>query len=205
MFAGVDQTSWGHRSSLIPTTWNSADKAAAIVLSNGDRTADWNGSNDISVRGAYGINIATETAYLEFTADNADGLTSRFGMANASAPVSGSNHSTNANSWMLVMSNGDIENTSEAGYGSGMVVGEVGMMAISDGKVWWGKSGVWFASGNPATGANPAFTGLTGSMFPYAFNGNGGSNNGEITINCGQVPFTYTPPAGFLPGWGEIA
>ena len=36
---------------------------------------------------------------------------------------------------------------------------------MDNGKIYWAKNGVWQESGNPATGANPAFTGLNTSLY----------------------------------------
>ena len=36
---------------------------------------------------------------------------------------------------------------------------------MDNGKIYWAKNGVWQESGNPATGANPAFTGLNTSSY----------------------------------------
>ncbi|MEQ8318780.1 MAG: hypothetical protein RH946_00835 [Rhodospirillales bacterium] len=204
MFAGPDNTSWGHRSSFVPTTWNPADKAASITLSNGDLTAEFT-AGDTSHRAILGIDVTTvAAAYMEFTPDTTEGIASgRFGIALSTAPLTGSNHVDNAASWVFTMDSGYITNTSSAAYGSALTLGEVGMMAISDGKVWWGKEGTWFDSGDPETGDNPAFSGLTGVVYPYNYHG-GGPSNAIVTANFGQNPFEFTPPAGFLPGWGAV-
>jgi len=201
MLAGADNTSWGHKSSLIPTTWNPADKAAGISLTNGNRTATW-GSYDESLRGVHGVDIETEFAYLEFTPDN-EYATGFFGIANASAALTGTNHYADGNSWMLYVLDGRKQYTTATAYGaSGITPAQIGMMAIGGGKVWWGVDGTYFASGDPAAGTGAAFTGLTGIMYPYAFHGS--ATAAAYTINCGQEPFAFGPPSGFPPGWGAI-
>ena len=62
------------------------------------------------------------------------------------------------------------------------------------GKAWAGKNGVWFASGDPATGANPFWTFTANSQYTF------GSPifNGSFSVNFGQRPFAYTPPTGFV-------
>jgi len=92
------------------------------------------------------------------------------------------------------------------------------MMAfdLDNGKIWWGRNGTWFDSGgtpNPATGADPAFTGISTDKSPYLFGlsleGNGSSShinfgNGyygttaigsPVTSNEGK--WAYAPPSGF--------
>jgi hypothetical protein len=63
------------------------------------------------------------------------------------------------------------------------------------GKLWFGENGTWFASGNPATGANPSLSSVTGSFIVPAVASGGGSN--VFDLNCGQRPFAYTAPSGF--------
>lgn len=202
MLVGPDNTSWGHKSTLIPTTWNPADKAAECTLSNGNLTASFS-VGDKGVRGIQGIDIESATgAYLEFTMVSA-ALDGFFGIATAAAPLTGSNCYADAGSWLYALNGGGKVNTSSAAYGSSYVDGYVGMMTIADGKVWWGLEGTWFDSGDPASGTNPAFSGLTGVVYPYANNVGGGTAR-AFNLNCGQSPFAYNPPSGIMPGWGVL-
>ena len=68
---------------------------------------------------------------------------------------------------------------------------------VDNSKIWWGKNGTWFASGDPVAGTNAGFTNVTGgTLFPSTGDGStaGTFNN---TLNFGQRPFAYTPPTGF--------
>jgi hypothetical protein len=58
-----------------------------------------------------------------------------------------------------------------------------------------GKNGTWANSGNPTTGANPLYTGLTADAF--FFGGWTYNTSDVVAMNFGQRPFAYTPPAGF--------
>lgn len=77
-----------------------------------------------------------------------------------------------------------------------LVAGDVFMIAIdlNFGKLWAGINGLWF-EGDPSIGTTPSYSnltvGLTYTLGHYSFSGNGSS------INYGQQPFVYTPPAGF--------
>ena len=96
-----------------------------------------------------------------------------------------------ANSYSLNCFNGSKRtNSSDSGYGSGMSSGDKIMLALDldNGKIWWGKNGTWFASGDPDSGTNAAFTGLTGT-FVFAL---GISSNEKIHSNWGQRPFAYS-------------
>lgn len=79
--------------------------------------------------------------------------------------------------------------------------GDIIQVAWSNGNVWLGKNNTWYNStfgttGNPSTGANPTFTGLTVGQFAFIF----GAGNATVSLsaNFGQRPFTYTPPTGFV-------
>jgi len=62
------------------------------------------------------------------------------------------------------------------------------------GKVWFSIDGTFQDSGNPVTGANPNGTFTAGAtMFPYFNNG----TSITVNLNCGQRPFSATPPTGF--------
>ena len=88
-------------------------------------------------------------------------------------------------------------NSSSSSYGSTLTAGDILQIAVKDGKIWWGKNGTWFSSGDPAAGTNAAYTGITGN---YLF---GFSNSAASTVACswnfGQRPFAYQAPSGFRP------
>ena len=104
------------------------------------------------------------------------------------------------NSWSIYFSNGQIRNNTGSGsaYGSAFSIGDVCMVALdmTNGKVYWGKNGTWFNSGNPATQTNPAFTNLSGYTLGPATSGF--DSTSIATHNFGQQPFTYTPPTGYV-------
>lgn len=76
--------------------------------------------------------------------------------------------------------------------------GDVAMVAYSPalGYVWFGKNGTWFNDGKPDAGVNPSVTGAPSSARPRVnVVVSGGAS--QITLNFGQRPFVYGPPAGF--------
>ena len=81
-----------------------------------------------------------------------------------------------------------------------LVAGDVIQFAYDGaGNAWIGKNNVWWNSsggttGNPATGANPTFTGLSA----YDLFISTGNYSNSQNINFGQRPFSYTPPTGFV-------
>ena len=84
-------------------------------------------------------------------------------------------------------------------YGSALAVNgaETGMCAVDldNGKIWWGKEGTFFDSGDPANGTNAAFTNIDTSItWNFCFHV---LNNNNCAINWGQQGFEFTPPTGF--------
>ena len=114
--------------------------------------------------------------------------------------------STNANFWYVDASNGNkINGTGGPGssYGSSFSTTDICMVALDmdNGKIWWGKNGTWFSSGDPAAGTNAAYTNLANKLLTIALMGGCGScgfSGNLYQLNFGQRPFSYTPPTGFL-------
>ena len=96
---------------------------------------------------------------------------------------------------------GDGRTSSQSGYasyGSAISSSDTAQCAFDadTGKIYWGKNNTWFNSGNPETGANPAFSGIDMTkewLFTWHVYGN--ANN--VSVNFGSQGFTYTPPSGF--------
>ena len=106
-------------------------------------------------------------------------------------------------------------NGTNTSYGSAFANGDIMMYAIDldNGKVWFGKNGTWFASGDPAAGTNEAFSGLSGTFFIGGSVYNGGFSSvdfnfgngyfGTTAVSSAQNPddgvgiFEYSPPTGY--------
>jgi len=185
-------------------TWN------PLTTSGGTFT---NGNLDVTVSGsgssgwrAFGSTISVSSGkwYMETTLGSpfVGGVMTGIAKLNTSDnlfnPATFSNNfpGMTANSYALNYFSGDKRNNStDAGYGSAIASGDVVMCALDmdSGKVYWGKNGTWFASGNPASGTNPAYSGLSGT-FVFA----GGLSAGDsIVSNYGARAFSYTAPSGF--------
>ena len=104
-------------------------------------------------------------------------------------------------------------------YGSAFSDGDILQCAVDmdNGKIWWGDSGTWIASGDPGAGSNQAFTFTVGLGWKPMFYGPGGGTAATAFINFGQRPtfnnsvtaggnadgngygnFKYAVPSGFL-------
>ena len=78
---------------------------------------------------------------------------------------------------------------------------EVIMVALDmdAGEIWFGRNGAWFEAGNPAVGANPAFAGLTGSLFPAISSMHGGAGAAIMYSHVTAESWAFAPPTGFRP------
>jgi len=65
---------------------------------------------------------------------------------------------------------------------------------VDAGKIWFGKNGTWYSSGNPSAGTNAIYTNLSGALAPVVSTS---TTSDTVALNCGQRPFAYTPPTGF--------
>jgi len=70
---------------------------------------------------------------------------------------------------------------------------------VDEQKIWFGVGGTWYNSGNPATGVNPSNTTTSlGTGLHEIITADGASvETNTNTVNFGQRPFAYAPPAGF--------
>ena len=86
--------------------------------------------------------------------------------------------------------NNIFTNTTAANSGGEIIQIAVDMDA---GKIWFGINNTYIDSGNPSTGANPAYSNLSGTVLPAI------SLFGTISgsFNFGQRPFAHTPPTGY--------
>ena len=180
-------------------TWNPSDKSVDVTLSNGDLTAT-NGA----VNTWRGVR-ATESKssgkwYCEFTVGslvNGDGF--RLGIATVDGSLS---NLGDAHGYGYEGDGDKRHSSSEVAYGNTYTVGDIISMAfdLDNGKIWWAKNGVWQASGNPASGTNEAYSGISGTFFPQVTFW-GGSD--AVTVNFGMSAFSHSIPSGFS-GLDEI-
>jgi len=87
-------------------------------------------------------------------------------------------------------------NVSNASF-AGWVAGDTLQCAVdvTNGRIWFGRNNVWL-EGNPSAGTGASYTNLTGAIAPSVAVYSTGVD--KLAVNCGQRPFAYTPPTGFL-------
>jgi hypothetical protein len=176
-----------------------------ILLTNGNLSVSSSTTWDRGVKATFGI--ASGKWYYEYTHGTVNagtnpaadiGWTKYASLVNSAA----NGGASSADSYFCQGSNGNKYNAgSGSAYGSAFTTGDVEMCALDldNGKIYWGKNGTWFASGDPAAGTNAAYTGLSGTFFPLWYWGISAGTGGVLisNINFGQRPFAYTPPTGF--------
>ena len=91
-------------------------------------------------------------------------------------------------------------NGSASAYGSSFTNGDVIGIAIDsdNGAIYFSKNGTWQNSGVPTSGSSKTGAALTwtGGTVEHVYSVCG-YNNLSQSVNFGQRPFSYTPPAGF--------
>lgn len=73
---------------------------------------------------------------------------------------------------------------------------------LDTGNLWFGRNGVWANSGNPATGANPTYTGITGRQLWAGGSLNSVGATTTIYVDPGDwlyAPTGFSPPTEFSP------
>jgi Concanavalin A-like lectin/glucanases superfamily len=139
-----------------------------------------NASNPI-MYGAIGLNgVVAHQASSQSVLAYTDGSSKAFYLTNSSGI------SSTVTPSVFTMSSGDILQIAYDG---------------TTGKIWIGKNNTWYdgsggTTGNPATGSNPVFT-LSDLNNPMAPGFDHAGVAYTATLNCGQQPFTYTPPSGY--------
>lgn len=186
---------------LVPTTWNPADKNALITLSNGNLTATApNGSTGEAVRSIFGT--ATGKYYWEITVGTVvGGSTMTVGVGYSTMSLNNFPGRLDANGFGYAQS-GAIwtNNNGGAAYGSSYTTADIIGIALdmAAGKIWFSKNGTYQNSGDPVGGTNPAFTGLSGTIYAAA-----GCNDGfSWTANFGASSFNTAAPSGYSSGFG---
>lgn len=182
--------------------WNAADAGSGIVLSDGDLTAASSGGWYIVRANAYD---ASGKRYFEVALPDSPNVYVIVGVASLNVPLSGYVGGT-ADGWGY-QTGGYKRNGGgyEAGYGGGESAGDTLMCAydLDAGAIWWGRNGSWFAGGDPETGANPAYSNLSGTLYP-AISPYTTARGTLRTENLLYLPSGYSAPSPIQPPAGAM-
>lgn len=180
-------------------TWSPADKAPALVLSNGNMTAERTGTGSATARAT--SPLPAGTWYFEFRIDALAGAeTIGVGIANTTFGLSQDARYT-GNSLVMMDSGKAYRNFFNGVTIPALAVGDVLCVAVScdasTGNYCYFRknNGLWNnAAGNPNSGP-AAFHGSSIAVpsFPIVFT----NNASRGTVNFGASPFAYSVPPGF--------
>lgn len=200
---------WPAVVTFTPTTWSASDKAAGMTLTGSNLIATRTSASGTTngVRSVAGNSASKLYAELTYTLiSDQDDLS--FGIANSSAGLT-TKVGGDANGWGVTKTSPAATTFNKYTGGSATAMTPTATTASGDkfmiahdgpaGKVWFGRNGTWFDSGDPAAGTNPQFTGLTGTLYLMFSTLR---QNDAMTLNAGGSAFTYTVPSGYTAGWG---
>lgn len=179
--------------------FSATDKAAGTTIYSGGLVASATGTTTYdSVRGVTAISRPT---YFEVLATAiGTGVGWGAGVASSTASMSGGvgyGVFDSAGAWGYLHGGQKVSGGGAAAFGSTIPSGGVIGVAVNPitGTIWFSINGVWQGGGNPSTGANPAFSGMTGVLKP-AFAGMVGA---VANARFSATDWSYPAPAGFLP------
>lgn len=174
------------------TTWNPSDKGTSCTLSNGNLTGTGPVING-AVRSVYGA--SSGKWYWEITLDNSP-YPAGVGVG-ISAALMSNYAGGDAGGWAWYADLGKkytgatASNYGTVGGFSGAVVGVA--LDMDSGTVSLSMNGVWMGV---------MFSGLTGVV--YALCSGNASVSSTWTANFGATAFAYSPPAGYVAGFGPL-
>ena len=178
------------------------DKESGLIVTNGGLTASV-AAGGVMQSGRATVALSGQK-YFEIALDvkASSGSSAFVGIATAAAAFgSPFGLATSAGGYAYADDTGNLlNNGSEGAWGSswnaaGVVIGVAFDDVSTPGvvKIWFSRNGVWQASGNPATGANPAFSISSAVFYPAITCKNGG----QVTARFTAAAWTYSAPAGF--------
>lgn len=185
-----------------PVTFNPSDKSGFVALSNGNLSATrTSGGNNALVRAT--LSRSTGKRYFEILCNTGTGASNFtiYGLATASLSL-GAYVGSSSESWGLEQTGLTFHNASGTVYAPTFTTGSVVGIAVDFGaqKIWFAVNGTWAASGNPATGENPAYSNVSGELFPAVSLYNSSPQH-SCTARFHPSDFQYSAPAGFI-SWG---
>lgn len=199
---------------LTPVVWNSADKAANMSLSNGDRTMTATSNASGGARGTVGK--SSGKWYFELvqgaTVFGSGAAAVPFGIATSGVSLTADDVGADANgagirrdcSNYRYNATNTAANPDPGGFATTSAVLMVAFDADA-GSIWFGANGTWGGvggvTGDPGAGTTPSISGLgSGPWFPIAKRNS--TNGASITLNASAALCAYAAPSGFSY-WGS--
>ena len=145
--------------------------------------------------------------YAEFKlTSDADGAYVGVATSNLNFTNSGIDTSGNSNCWITRGDDGTVRNNGSTAYfGTSFSNNDIIQIAIDmdNSKIWWGLNGTYGNSGNPATGANSAYSNLSGELM-IIVGDNFSSRTPTIKANFGSPAFSISSGNSDADGHGNF-
>ena len=189
-----------HTPSNIANLWNPLIVSSNLVYSNGNTELTPDGSWRTTL-GTLGV--TTGKWYFEVVVETHSNYYA-IGISNPDSATIGTTNNlgtdANAKDWGYVHAGGTsglykYNNNSGTEFTSGLPSNGNTLQVAFDvdaGKVWFGKQNTWESSGNPATGANPIYSNLSGTIFAAI-----SERSAQHLSLTEEEDFAYTPPTGY--------
>jgi len=183
-------------------TLNVVDRNSSISLvGNGNLEFTQNSNPSTGIRRST-IGITSGKWYFEATPANVTAFSTQHTIG-----IIGDDHNlanyvgSGANGYAYRPDGNKLNNSAATSYGTTTTSNTDVIMVAFDAnnwKIWFGKNGTWFASGDPVAGTNSAFSSITGGLYYFAVGSqHTGTGSATWVTNFGQRPFAYAAPAGF--------
>jgi hypothetical protein len=145
--------------------------------------------------------------YAEFKlTSDADGAYIGVATSNLNFTNSGIDTSGNSNCWITRGDDGTVRNNGSTTYfGTSFSNNDIIQIAIDmdNSKIWWGLNGTYGNSGNPGTGANAAYSNLSGELM-IIVGDNYSSKTPTIKANFGNPSFSISSGNSDANGFGNF-
>jgi hypothetical protein len=191
-------------------TWNPADAASNILLSNGNLTAAQNSNTTGTVRATQSKSVGQYYWEATINHNGSNSLLGVVGFADSGFSLTDLLTSSEISAGAAYAgANAELQGSSASFAAPNTVptawaINSVMMLAVdfNIGGVWFGQNGTWLGGGNPATGVAPQLTFTPGSFALFPAFSAGGPALSQITANFGDSAFAETVPTGFV-GWSQ--
>jgi len=179
-------------------TMNQLVPSPSVTWANGNLDLAGTSSTEYSQNNTSTFGVSSGKWYVEVKFTN-DGTTNTYvGICPIKSSATTNMTGSVTDAAVLRMSNetyiegSDTQNIFPSGISSGNIIGIA--LDMDNQKLWFSLQGTYANSGNPATGANAIFSGITaGETMAICAR----PLSGTLNFNFGQRPFAYTPPTGF--------
>jgi len=190
-------------------TMSPIDTNTQASLSEGN-TQLQRGSNYAGCNGTFGVANGKWYWEIKTPSPTTSGENSGFGVSKVPHATIGNNYlGINTNSWAILIDNADsdiykIHNNSTTDYGVNASSNDIFQIALDmdNNKIYFGRNGTFFASGDPVGNSNEAYSSVSGDPFLLpAFSMNG---NDTLQANFGNAPFSISSGNSDANGYGNF-